>query len=391
MSHQRQQHPPSLDGGTSDSLSGRSSGSGGFSLNHPIDHYNQIISTITSHDPDCALHGNNAVNRRSFKVKTSTFISNDQPALAAASAVIVQQKQRRMSPDSVINKSSFGSHHARTPSDPLPGPIYAQIKRGSSGHWRNRSTDATNAAAAANGNTNISSNSNSRTPPLSNSKPSSTKKSTPVTTRTSPHHHYSHGHYSDSGTPPMPLYNSLNRNGKPLVPTKIKTNGSLLMMNKTSPTNSSSSSSCSSSMRANPASSSLYSSLQRPRVPPPPPPPHRVRTTPISGSIDPCPIPDHRIASNEFRLISSNGHSHESLDMDSLPSLGSDDMNDGYSHHRSSIPVPVPPPRKVSTGNFTSMREEGKKHSSCISISLSLFRFMLLLFPLSILFCVTDA
>jgi hypothetical protein len=131
-------------------------------------------------------------------------------------------------------------------------------------------------------------------------------------------------------------------------------------------------------MRVNPGSASMYSSLQRPRVPPPPPPPHRIRTTPLTGSNNAAD--DQR---NSLIISSHNGHSHESLDMDeSLPSLGSDDMNDSssFEHHRSSIPVPVPPPRKVSDFQNNAHRMKCscpllKRNIICISFRCITFHF----------------
>ena len=68
-----------------------------------------------------------------------------------------------------------------------------------------------------------------------------------------------------------------------------------------------------------PSSSALYASLQRPRVPPPPLPPHQTKTTPLRtnsiGRQEDYPLMDADLENNS--LI------------------------------RSSIPLPVPPPRRV--------------------------------------------
>ena len=68
------------------------------------------------------------------------------------------------------------------------------------------------------------------------------------------------------------------------------------------------------------AASALYASLQRPRCPPPPLPPHQTKTTPLRTN--------------------SNGRQEDSIP---FTSIEGDDCQ-----LRSSIPLPVPPPRRVS-------------------------------------------
>ena len=72
-------------------------------------------------------------------------------------------------------------------------------------------------------------------------------------------------------------------------------------------------------------SSALYASLQRPRVPPPPLPPHQTKTTPLRTN--------------------SNGLQEDGMTTaTAYPAMDSDDT----SQIRSAIPLPVPPPRRVS-------------------------------------------
>lgn len=306
------------------SESGRSSSSLNHLLNRDLSH---IISTITTHDPDCALHGNH--HRRSFKMKTSTFLSQDQPPLPPPPPPALLD-HRPSAPVTV--SSSFA--HIRTPSDPLPGPVYAQIKRGGSGHWRHRSSDTT---------TTVPVTATTATTTGNLTSPTKTTITTITSPRTSPHHTYLQFQEQNGSSERMHANN--NSMKRPLVPTKIKTNGSI-MLPKVSPhhpsyasishpphqhhgNNTSSSSSSSSHQNRQ---SGVYASLQRPRCPPPPPPPHRIATMPL------------RLEDQVQRL---NSQSRESLELESLPSLGSDLDMDSYSHPRSSIPVPVPPPRKV--------------------------------------------
>lgn len=225
--------------------------------------------------------------------------------------------------------------HIRTPSDPAPSmPIYAQINsdRRGSGHWR-----ASNILRGVTSTPVSSSSANiSHSIPINNSMVVNTSLN---------------GSLLDAS---MHSHQTVHANSVKVVPattSKItsNTNGSTIIITGQQTQQVSSSSQQSTSLHSPTSTSPLYSSLQRPRCPPPPLPPHQTKTTPLLRST--CNGQSHEsIPSVSSVEIDSAGNPVESSVSSSISKSSHPSQSDHHLQMQAAtcIPVPVPPPRKVS-------------------------------------------
>ena len=230
--------------------------------------------------------------------------------------------------------------HIRTPSDPAPSmPIYAQINsdRRGSGHWRasNILRGVTSTPVSSSSSANIS-----HSIPINNSMVVNTSLN---------------GSLIDAS---MHSHQTVHANSVKVVPTTTSkitsnTNGSTIIITGQQPQPQQQQQQVTSQQGAllhSPTSTSpLYSSLQRPSCPPPPLTPHQTKTTPLLRSTSNGQSHES-IPSVSSVEIDSSGNPVESSVSSSISKSSHPSQSD---HHlqiqaTTSIPVPVPPPRKVS-------------------------------------------